>query len=253
MASRRSGSGDDERGYFRQPAIAPHLCGGLLAAADWLLATKPWTFVKEGEALRMEIPELNFAGVVTIIGDVGQWRGVLIFPSAVGYERFRKAYARTRPIPVGAKSFDTEVLSLTFHTMSELPVPIHREAVRLGVLPIDPIVGQVDDHSKHAPYYAGDLEVVTVSAGGLSVVLPQRAGWSIYPTVGCFDDGGRPAPLRAWDIEVLTACAGGLRLFLSEHAASFRADDPTRVCGSCCDDTGREVRFAVPHDAFRPW
>ena len=250
MTSRRSGSSDNERSDLHQPSISPELCGGLLAACDSLLATKPWAFVRDNQALRMDIPELDLTAVVSIIGNVGQWRGVLIFPSAVGYARFCRAFAKTRDIPLSATSFDTEVLSLTFHTMAELPAPIRRQGVRAGVLPLETSVGDIDVGGRHAPFIAGDLEVVTVSADGLSAFLPQRAGWAIYPTVGRFDAGGKPAPLRERDIESLTACAGGLSAFLSEHHGFFRADDPVPVRGSCCDDTGREIHFAVPYNAF---
>ena len=61
----------------------------LFTASRYLFAVKPWTFVKADQVLRMDIPTLGIDGAcLSIIGQLGESRGVLIFPSLDGFERF---------------------------------------------------------------------------------------------------------------------------------------------------------------------
>ena len=70
------------------------------------------------------------------------------------------------------------------------------------------------------------------------------------PLVAHRDPDGIPHPLVERDVETVAACALALRAFLTKHAAIFKADPFTLVCESYFDDEDREVRFAVPCEAF---
>ena len=56
----------------------------------------------------------------------------------------------------------------------------------------------------------------------------------------------REAMQHRWPV----AAALALSAFLPKHAAIFKADTFAPVCESYFDDEDREVRFAVPYEAF---
>ena len=108
----------------------------LFTASRYLFAVKPWTFVKAHQVLRMDIPTLGIDGAcLSIIGQLGESRGVLIFPSLDGFERFLAA-ANAGRREHGAITMGTELLSLTFQHATELPPSMYREAMR-NALPVE--------------------------------------------------------------------------------------------------------------------
>ena len=248
MTSQRSRSGDDGSSSF-DPPISPALLRKLNLACGRLFNVQPWTFVGEDQKLGMDIPDLGLAGaVLTITGDAGRYRGILVFPSAVGYERHLRAIAEAGYMPFGTTSFGTEVLALTFQTVTELPAPLRREALKRGLVPIELTAEYLDQcrmrilakNSRVVPvYYAGSLTLFAQDPPGL-----------VYPSIANFDDEGRRVPLTAHDIEVVNACAAALGVFLSTHRACFRADDPVTVRRTYRSAIGREVRFTVPYNAL---
>ena len=159
----------------------------------------------------MDIPALGVDGAcLSIIGQLGQSLGVLIFPSRHAFEQFLEAAANSDPEQPRA-AFGAGVLSLTFHNATHLPPAMRREAMQHG----------------------------------WPVESPDA-----YPLVAHRDPDGIPHPLVERDVETVAACALALRAFLTKHAAIFKADPFTPVCESYFDDEDREVRFTVPYEAF---
>ena len=159
----------------------------------------------------MDIPTLGIDGAcLSIIGQLGESRGVLIFPSLDGFERFLAA-ANAGRREHGAITMGTGLLSLTFQHATELPPSMYREAMR-NALPVE---------------------------------SPDA-----YPLVAHRNPNGIPQPLGDRDVETATACALALSAFLPKHAGIFEADSFTPVCESYFDDDDREVRFTVPYEAI---
>ena len=115
---------DLARGRFATPVVEK-----LFTASRYLLAVKPWTFVKAHQVLRMDIPTLGIDGTcLSIIGQLGENRRVLIFPSFDGFERFLAA-ANAGRREHGAITMGTELLSLTFQHAAESPPSMYCEAM----------------------------------------------------------------------------------------------------------------------------
>ena len=196
---------DLAQGRFSTPVVEK-----LFIASRYLFAIKPWTLVKAHQVLRMDIPTLGIDGAcLSIIGQLGESRGVLIFPSLDGFERFLVA-ANASGREHGAITMGTELVSLTFQHAAELPPSMYREAMR-NALPVE---------------------------------SPDA-----YPLVAHRNANGIPQLLGDRDVETATACALALSAFLPKHAGIFQADSFTPVCESYFDDDDREVRFAVPYEA----
>ena len=156
-------------------------------------------------------PTLGIDGAcLSIIGQLGESRGVLIFPSLDGLERFLAAANASRR-EHGAITMGTGLLSLTFQHATELPPSMYREAMR-NALPVE---------------------------------SPDA-----YPLVAHGNPNGIPQPLGDRDVKTATACALALSAFLPKHAGIFQADSFTPVCESYFDDDDREVRFTVPYEAI---
>ena len=203
--------GDDEPSYFAHGRVSADIVEMLFITSGALFAITPWTLADENQILRMDIPALGVDGAcLSIIGQLGQSRGVLIFPSRHAFEQFLEAAANSDPEQPRA-AFGAGVLSLTFHNATHLPPAMRREAMQHG----------------------------------WPVESPDA-----YPLVAHRDPDGIPHPLVERDVETVAACALALRAFLTKHAAIFKADPFTPVCESYFDDEDREVRFTVPYEAF---
>ena len=204
-------SQDDEPSYFVGGGVSDAAVEKLFTAGCSLFALKPWTVVNAAQVLRMDIPALGVNGAcLSIIGQLDESRGVLIFPSLHGFEQFREA-AQTGAVERGSLALGTELLSLTFKPAAELPPSMRREAM---------------EHSW--PVESADA----------------------YPLVAHRDPDGRPRPLVERDVRIATACALSLSAFFAKYAASFASDTFAPVCESYFDADDLEVRFTVPYEAF---
>ena len=118
--------------YFAGGHISVAEVEKLFTAGSSLLALKPWTVVNAAQVLRMDIPALGVHGAcLSIIGQLDESRGVLIFPSLDGFEQFRNA-AQIGAVERGSNALGTELLSLTFKPATELPPSMRREAMKHG-------------------------------------------------------------------------------------------------------------------------
>ena len=107
------------------------LAANSLVVTVALFAIAPWTLDDENQILRMDIPALGVDGAcLSIIGQLGQSRCVLIFPSRHAFEQFREAAANSNPEQPRA-AFGAGVLSL-FHNATHLPPAMRPEAMQHG-------------------------------------------------------------------------------------------------------------------------
>ena len=200
-----------EASYFAGGHVSPAAVEKLFTAAFSLFAIKPWTVADDTPVLRMDIPALGVDGAcLSIIGQLDESRGVLIFTSLDDFEQFLEA---TEPdaIEHGSSLLGTELLALTFEAATVLPSSMRREAMEHG------------------------WAVASADA---------------YPLVERRGLDGAPRPLVERDVEIAAACALSLSAFFAKHAAIFKSDTFAPVCESHFDDDDREVRFTVPYEAF---
>ena len=89
---------EDEPSYFAHGRISPNAVDMLFTASGFLFAITPWSLADDNQILRMNIPALGIDGAcLSVIGQLGQSRGVLIFPSRDDFERFLEAAANSDP------------------------------------------------------------------------------------------------------------------------------------------------------------
>ena len=81
-----------EASYFAGGHVSPAAVEKLFTAAFSLFAIKPWRVADDTQVLRMDIPALGVDGAcLSIIGQLDESRGVLIFTSLDDFEQFLKA------------------------------------------------------------------------------------------------------------------------------------------------------------------
>lgn len=116
--------------YLEEGRIAPEAVRRLFAAAESLYRLAPWRIASEEQLLRLDIPELGLVGAcVSIIGELGESRGFLIFPSLDGFDAFAQAAEAPQGSPL---DLGTTVRSLTFEPATELPPRMRSEAESHG-------------------------------------------------------------------------------------------------------------------------
>ena len=202
---------DNEPSYFAGGRISAAAVENLFAAGRLLFALQPWTVADDTQVLRMDIPALGVDGAcLSVIGQLGESRGVLVFASFDDFESFVAA-AESGALEQGPLALGAGWLALTFEPATELPASMRREAMEHG-WPV------------------------------------ERA--DAYPLVERRDPDGMPRPLVERDVEIAAACALSLGAFFAKHGAIFKSDTFEPVCESYFDDDDREVRFTVPYDAL---
>ena len=198
--------------YFENGRIPPETVAALFAAAESLHRAAPWAVVTDGQVLRLDIPEYEVEGAcLTIIGNLGESFGILVFPSFEGYLAFA-ALAESAIAPDGGRpNFGTSWLSLGFERGADLPVSMRREAAAHG--------------------------------------WPVAAA-NAYPHVARFDHDGMPYPTRRRDLEIAAATAAAFSRFFAAHRDLFEAEEIDPVCESYTVLDGVEVRLTAPAGRF---
>ena len=202
----------NEPSYFGSGRVSAAAVEKLFTASRSLCAVEPWTVADERQVIRMDIPALGVDGAcLSIVGRLGETRGVIIFPSFDDFEQLLEAI-RTGAVERGARAVGAELLGLTFEAATELPPSMRREAMEHG-WPV--------------------------------------AGADAYPFVERRDPDGTPRPLVERDVEIAAACARSLGAFFVQHAAIFEPGRTfAAVCESHTGDDDREVRLTVPYEAL---
>ena len=202
---------EDHDSYFAGGHVSAVAVEKLFEAGRSLFAVEPWTIADERQVIRMDIPALGVDGAcLSIVGRLGETRGVMVFPSLDDFEQLVEAI-RTRAAERGTRALRAEVLGLTFEPATDLPPAMRREAMEHG-WPV--------------------------------------AGADAYPLVERRDPDGTARPLVQRDVEIAAACARALGAFLARHATMFESDTVPAVCESYLDDDDREVRLTFPYEAF---
>ena len=202
--------GEEEASYFEGGRISLDLVAHLFAAGRVLHAAAPWKHAGDEQTLRMDIPALGIeAACVSIIGALGQSRGIIIFPSRVAFDAFVAA-AQAGPPAGGPVDLGTTTLSLTFDRADELPPSMRREALEHG-WPV--------------------------------------AGPDAYPLVEHRDRDGVSRPLVERDLRIATACALAVTAFTTRHGHVFSAGRFKPVSVTFTGDAEVAVRLTVPYGA----
>ena len=202
---------DDKPSYFARGHVSAAAIEKLFAAGRRLFAAKPWAVADETQVVRMDIPALGVEGAcLSVIGPLGESRGVLIFPSVDDFEAFMDV-AESGDLQRGRIALSAGWLGLLFEPATELPPSMRREAMEHG------------------------WPVATADA---------------YPVVDRRDADAVPRPLVERDVRIATACALALSSFFIRHAGMFKSNMPASVSESYFDDLGREVRLTFPYDVL---
>lgn len=205
--------GDEVEGesYLEGGRVPPAVVADLFRSAELLYGVAPWRVATDGQVLRMDIPALGVEGAcVSIIGNLGESLGLLIFPSLAGYEAFGRS-ADEYASGAGPIDFGTDWLSLGFERGADVPAGMRREVAEHG-WPV--------------------------------------ADANAYPWVERTEHDGVSRPLVERDLKIASACAASLTAFFTKHRGVFEAEEFEPICESWFDAHELEVRFTLPYEAF---
>ena len=233
---------DIEGSYLAEGRVPAVAVEALFSAGNALYALEPWALGDEPPILRLDIPALGVDGAcVSIIGQLGEVHGILIFPSLDDFYAFLDA-SKARAYEDGFLGSD--VLSLTFESVAALPRSMRREAMEHGWRAHSanayPLVQRRDPDSVSRPLAARDVEIATACAQALTAFLGKHAAILSAETfapvrVSHFDDKEREVVLSA-------ACD---RLPDFEPAGSENEE----FVG---DEFVDRIAWALPNEPFRP-
>jgi hypothetical protein len=197
--------------YLEGGRIPPALAGDLFVHAGHLYEQAPWRVALDDQILRMDIPQLGVRGAcVSIIGNLGESLGILIFPSLAGFDRFAQLadgpVPTDRPIDLGSP-----MLALTFVRGADLPVEMRREAA-----------------TQRWP------------------VADAQA----YPHLQHRDRDGMPLPLCERDLRIATAACTSLVGFFLQNGSRFADEDAEPVCVTYTLEDGPAVTLTFPYEAY---
>lgn len=179
-------------------------------AAKRLYELAPWNDVLDQQAIRVDIPALGVEGAcLSIIGNLGESLGFLLFPSHDGFLAFLDASLATEFDEVPGE-MGSGWLALNYDRGANLPDAVRRE----------------------------------IAEHGWPVAAPEA-----YPVVERFDADLVLAPLDARDLSIATAIASALVPFIADNRGVFTDDDAVPVCESFFMAEDLEVRFCYPHEA----
>ncbi len=167
----------NEPSYFASGHVSPAAVEKLFTACAHLFAMKPWKVADDIQTIRMDIPALDVDGAcVSVIGGLDEHRGLLIFPSAEGFERYLEASA-TGALEEGAGP-GTGLLSLLFEPATELPPSMRHEAMehRWPVADPDayPSVVRLEPDGAPRPLVERDVEIATAAARALGALFARH-------------------------------------------------------------------------------
>ena len=131
MAASQSG---DERdaSYLEDGKVSADTTRRFFAAAAKLWQAAPWKHLHDSQLLRLDCPALDARDkTVSIIGNLGESFGVLVFDSLDGFKAMREygdaQLAGKQPIGLG-----TSIFSINFERGSDIPKTMRREIDRYG-------------------------------------------------------------------------------------------------------------------------
>lgn len=196
--------------YLANGNVEADTVGIFFDAAKQLYHAAPWKEATDDQIIHVDIPSLGVAGAcLSIIGNLGESLGFLLFPSYDSFESFLDASIAAAD---GDELMDlnTGWLALNYVRGADLPDAVRRE----------------------------------ISAHGWPVAAPEA-----YPLAERFDQDLVVVPLCDRDLTMAAAVASALCSFFARHRDRFATDDTPPVRESHIDDQGIEVRLSYPHEA----
>jgi hypothetical protein len=89
---------EHQASYLGDGRVPADAMAELFRCAEQLWRIAPWNAASDDQVLRMDIPALGVEGAcLSIIGELGESFGVMIFPSLAGYQGFLDAADAPRP------------------------------------------------------------------------------------------------------------------------------------------------------------
>jgi hypothetical protein len=149
----------------------------LFAAAQALVSVAPWKTAGDHQTLRLDIPALGVDGAcLCVIGNLGENRGFLVFPSIAGYEAFGRD--ADQPRRAGAR-FDagTDWLAIVFERGADLSAPRRREVATHGwpvVSDAHPVVTSHGRDGVPRPLEERDVKIATACAASLTAFFAKH-------------------------------------------------------------------------------
>ncbi|MCP5043788.1 MAG: hypothetical protein GY944_22395, partial [bacterium] len=206
---------EQELSYLAGHGATPQLLADCFEAAARLFETAPWEGIEDDQVLRLDIPSLDVEGAcVSVIGNLGEYCGVLVFPSEEGYEAFLEA--AQEGVAAGYEQMldlGTDWLALDFVRGADLPAQMRREA----------------------------------STHGWTVANAEA-----YPMPAHHLADASAEPPSAKETQLLTHCAATLCNFFSDHRHVFEGEISEGICEVYEDEAGTEVRVAYPYVDVAP-
>jgi hypothetical protein len=149
--------------------LSPAMVDRLFSAAADLYNTSPWNAIGgEDHLLLLDAPRFGLIGAsISVIGALGERRGLLVYESLASYEAMARQAERFDKTPPRRSEICTPAMSVTFNRAADLPPQMVREARENGWRPAVP---------------------------------------DAYPLVLAFDPDNVARPLRERDCELATAC-----------------------------------------------
>lgn len=158
---------EQEESYLDGEDVSPELIANLFEAAATLFRIQPWLIATDDQVIRMDIPALGVEGAcISIIGELGESLGLLVFPSLEGYETFFQL--SVEGLDRDNPDFGTSWLALNFERGADLPDTMRREVAAHGwpVVQADayPEVVRYERDQPRAPVRAIDIHIMTACA-----------------------------------------------------------------------------------------
>lgn len=203
-------SSGGESSYFDGGRIPPGLVRELFVSAERLYRCAPWKSAYDSQVLKLDIPSLGVEGAcVSVMGNLGQSFGLIIFPSLAGYQAFYRLASAGSIRKKGRVDLGTDWLSLNFERGGDLPADTRREALAHG-WPV--------------------------------------AGPDAYPLLLHVERDGGSRPLVQRDYQIATLAASAVHQFFGKHRARFEEFDVREVSESYDIPTmGLEVHLTLPY------
>ena len=161
-----------ESSYVDGGRIRPSLVRELFFSAERLYRCAPWKSAYDSQVLKLDIPSLGVEGAcVSVMGNLGQSFGLIIFPSLAGYQAFYRLASAGSIQKQGRVDLGTDWLSLNFERGGDLPESTRREALAHG-WPVAgpeayPLLLHVERDGGSRPLVPRDYQITTLAASAL--------------------------------------------------------------------------------------
>ena len=169
---------EQDASYLEDGKITSDTMRRFFAAAARLWKMAPWKNVYDSQLLRLDCPALDARDkVVSIIGNLGESFGVLVFDSLDGFEAMAE-YSDAHMAGKQMSNLGTRIFSINFERGSDIPKAMRRE---------------IDQHGWRVP------------------------DANAYPRIQWIDPDRMLRPLTDRDVVFATACAEAIAEFFARH------------------------------------